>query len=297
MAGGAGGVRGLKQRRRKCGGGGGSGVAEKAAAVERGHFLKKFNGAEGKLRQISTDEQEAGRVAGVGGGGAVDAGWHGIAGVVGGDAPEIEMAEGVGVGAGGGGVVEVVAELVEPDFEIGVVGAAVEFEQFGAEGGVVDLAAGVGGAQTLAGRAGVSAKPSVGLDGGAVGVVGKNVGLDRAGFFVAWVAVNAVEDGIEVVVAEEAQIGEHVLGGDAATGAQGQGEQNGLIERGDRLAVAVAEEAHDLGKVTGQRALPAEGVDAVGERRGGEFVETMHLQHAGFARRHGRSRTSLPALR
>ena len=109
----------------------------------------------------------------------------------------------------------------------------------------------------------------------------KNVGLDGAGFFVARVAVDAVQDGIEVVVAEEAQIGEHVLGGDPAGGAQGQGEQNGLIERGDRLAVAIAKQAHDFSIVTGERARPAERVDAVGERRGGEFVEATDVADVG----------------
>jgi hypothetical protein len=41
--------------------------------------------------------------------------------------------------------------------------------------------------------------------------------------------------------------------------------------------VAIAEQAHDFSIVTGERARPAERVDAVGERRGGEFVETTDV--------------------
>ena len=121
-------------------------------------------------KELSADEEEAGRLTGDGGRGAVDAGGDGAAVVEAGDFPEVTDAEGPWASAGERLVVEVEEVFVEEVEEALVIRAAVEVEQLSAGGGVVDAAHGVGVLECLRGGTGVGAEPCVGFVGGAVDV-------------------------------------------------------------------------------------------------------------------------------
>ena len=211
----------------------------------------------------------------------MDAWRDGAAGPVDGDAPEVADAEGKGLRAGDGGVVKVVVELAEVFREVRIVVAAEFREERGAEFGEVDLPQGLVIAQAFAARAVVGAEPGVGLDRGAVGVEGHHVGGDRAGMLVAGIAVDAVEDGIAVVLAEPAEVGEHEVDGDASGRADGQAFERGFVERED--AVGRGELGDHLGEIARQLARPAEGVDAVGEGCGEQGFEGIDNPEARVA--------------
>ena len=101
---------------------------------------------------------------------------------------------------------EIIAGLFQVPLEVGVIGAAKESEQFGARGRKVDAPLSIFIAQALARRPVIRAKIGVGFDRRAVGVKGVDVGGHGSGVFVPRVAVNAIEDGREAMVAEELQV-------------------------------------------------------------------------------------------
>ena len=64
-------------------------------------------------------------------------------------------------------------------------GLVVEFQELGADLGIIDFTEGVFVEETFAGGAVIGAEPGVGLDWRAVDVPGEDVGRNRARFFVA----------------------------------------------------------------------------------------------------------------
>jgi len=76
------------------------------------------------------------------------------------------------------------------------------------------------------------------------------------------------------VVAQELLVGEHRFGGEPSGGCQVERADALILERHD--AFARTELSDDLGVIAGQRAFPAEGVDAVGEARGAQLLEVSH---------------------
>lgn len=135
--------------------------------------------------------------------------------------------------------------------------------------------------EAFAGGAVVGAEPGVGLDGGGVDVEGLDVGGDGA-LVVAGVGEDAVEGRGKPVLAELALVFEEDVDGGAARRGDGGGEggEPGVVEGGDVLA-GVGDVPHDFGEIAREGALPAEGVDAVGEGGGEQFVETVYLFEAG----------------
>ena len=194
---------------------------------------------------------------------AVDAGGHGAAGPAGRDAPEGEGAEGVGRRAGLGRVVRVEAVFVQELREPFVVRPTVFLEQGRADLGNLDFEQGFLVAQAFAAGAVISAEPRVDLDGRAVDVEGRDVGRDDAGVRSAHAVVDAVERRREVVVAQEPLVGEHRLRGETSGGRQIERAEALVFDRHD--AFAWTELRDDLGVIAGQRAFPAERVDAIGE--------------------------------
>ena len=60
----------------------------------------------------------------------------------------------------------------------------------------------------------------------------------------------------------------------------------GFVDGGDSRAGG--ETFHDFAEIAGQGAWPAEGIDAVRERRGEEFTKTRHPLDAGVVGRQGK---------
>ena len=197
-----------------------------------------------------------------------------------GDAPEVVLAEFVGLRVRERGVVEIEKVFAEVFGEGFVIGAAVVAQEHGAGGGDEGVGNGVVAGQADAGGSVISAESGVGGGGGGIDVEGADVRAEGGGVFVQGeVAVDAVEDGIEPVLAEEALIGEHGGDGFAPGGTQGEGEELILLEGGD--AGRGVELLNDFAVVSGKGAGPAEGVDAVGEGGAEELVEAGDEADAG----------------
>ena len=141
-------------------------------------------------------------MAGTGLGSAMDARGHGTTRPFRGDAPEVAQAERIRPRSRSGRVVEVVVVLVQEFAELGVVLVAEELEEFGAGGRDVHAPLRLFVAQALARRAVVGAKLGIGFHRSAVGVEGKDIGGHRPGMLVAGIGVDAVEDGIKLLLAE-----------------------------------------------------------------------------------------------
>ena len=136
----------------------------------------------------------------------MDAGRNGAAGVVYGDAPEISEAEGKRARGRGGSVVKVVAIFREVLTKLVVIISAKELEELGAGFGDVDAPLRFFVAQAFARRAVIGAKIGVGFHRGAVGVKRINVGGNGSGIFIARVALNAIEDRIQIVIQKQSMI-------------------------------------------------------------------------------------------
>jgi hypothetical protein len=83
------------------------------------------------------------------------------------------------------------------------------------------------------------------------------------------------------VVSKELLVGEHCFGGETSGGTEVERPDAFILERHD--AFTWSELRDDLGVIAGQRAFPAEGVDASGEARGPQFLETPHEADARLA--------------
>jgi hypothetical protein len=228
----------------------------------------------------SADQQQARRLAGLGGGRAMDAGPDGAAGALGGDAPKVAEAEGVGAGVGQRGVMQIVAVRGEPRGETGIVRAAVDAEELGARIGDVDTTNGLVVGDAFGGGDGVAAKKGVGEGVGAVGVEVVNVDRHWAGRGLARVGRNEIERGIETGVAQEFLIGEQDVARNASGRAEREFEQRLVVDSRD--LVERADNGCDFVEVAGERARPAESVDRAGERGGDEFVEAADEFNAGM---------------
>lgn len=204
----------------------------------------------------------------------MDTGRDGAAGIFAGDAPEVAEAKGKRPGRWDRGIVKIVTVFVQEGAEVVVVFAAVEFEEFGAGFGDVHAASSLFVAQALARRPVVRTKVSVGFSRGAVGVVGKNIRGHGPRLLVSRIAVDAVENGREIVIAEQPQVGEENIDGDPPGRTHRQSQKPSLVESDDGLGVV--QMLHDLSEIARQRAWPAKCVDAIRERRGDQLMETLH---------------------
>jgi len=214
---------------------------------------------------------------------AVDAGRNGTAGIVYRDAPEIAQAEGKRPRGRGRCVVEVVTIFFEVFTKLVVVVPAKEFEEFGAGFGDIDAPLRLIVAQAFARRAEIRAKIRIGFHRGAVGVKRINVGGHSPGIFIARVALNTVQNRVEVVSAKQSMVFEKLVDGDSACGAHREGEQSCFVESGDLFGDG--ELGQDLAEIAAQRSLPAQGIDAVSERSGDQFQKTVHSLDARVVRR------------
>lgn len=116
-----------------------------------------------------------------------------------------------------------------------------------------------------------------------VGVEGEDVGGHWTRFLVARVAVNAVEHGVAAVGPEQPLIFKKDFDGDPTGGAHREALESGIVEGDDPLART--EVFHHFAEIADQRARPAEGIDAAGERGGDQFMEASHRLDAGIAER------------
>ncbi len=99
------------------------------------------------------------------------------------------------------------------------------------------------------------------------------MGGDDDAFVRVVVAVDAVEGGLEVVLAEALAVGGDDDACDAACGAKGEGVEGGVGDGVD--AGAGVEHPDDFVEVAGEFAWPAESVDVAGEGGFEEFVEAV----------------------
>ena len=116
-------------------------------------------------------------------------------------------------------VVAIFAEVLE---EIGVVISAEEFEEFGANFRDVDASLRLVVAQALGGNLVVTTKISIGGHGGAVGVERINIYRNGRRFFIARVAVDAIEARRETEGAKEQLVFEEDVHGGSARGGQSE---------------------------------------------------------------------------
>lgn len=146
----------------------------------------------------------------------MDAWRDGAAGPFGGDAPEIAEAKGIWSRVREWGVVQVVAVFVEKFAEGVVIFSSEEFEQFPARFGYVHAVLRLFVEQALARCSVVGAEPRVRFHWRAVHVKGNHVRAHGPRFFVARIAIDAIERGVEVVFAKKPRVFEHHLDGCAA---------------------------------------------------------------------------------
>ena len=215
----------------------------------------------------------------------MDARGHGAAGVLDGDAPEVAEAKGKGPCAWQRSVVQVVVVFCQVFEEASVIVPSVEPEQFGA--GLRDIHAPLRlvAAQAFGGRPNVGAKVGVRRHRSGVDVEAVHVGVKKPLGLLALAAMHAVQVRQKIEGAEKTLVFKENISGDFACFAQRQILKAGFVHTDDPFAGA---EAFDhFTEVAGQRARPVESVDAICERGGDEFVETMHYLDVRAAGRRG----------
>jgi hypothetical protein len=248
------------------------------------------------LAVFLTDQQQPRRSARRSCGSAVDARGNRAAGIVCRDAPKIADAEGERPCGRNGGVMEVVAVFFQVFAESTVVITAKEFEEFGAGFEYIDPSLRLAIAQALAGRPVVGAKIGVCFYRSAVRMEGENVSGDGSGIFVARIVANAVQNGFQAVLLKQAIVFEELIDGESACLAHRQTQQKRFLESDDSFTGAKL--VHNLREISRQRALPTEGIDAVGKRGRDQFLKTAHTLNAGIIRRQGEgSHTVVAGLR
>ena len=209
----------------------------------------------------------------------MDARWNRPAGIIHGDAPEIAETQGKRSRLRDRRVVQVVAVLMKIFEEVVVIFPAEKLEEFGAGGGDIDAPLRLVIAQTFARQPVVSAKISIGRNRRAVGVEGEDIRGHGSRILVARVAVDAVEDGGKIVLPEQPLVCQENVDGGSSRRAHGKSVESCVVEGGDPLADG--KKFHDFAEIARQRARPAKGVDAIGERSRDQLMETSHQLDAG----------------
>ena len=125
----------------------------------------------------------------------------------------------------------------------------------------------------------IGAEVGIGLHRRAVGMEGEDVGGRGPGAVIPRVTMDAVQLGLQVAVPQAPQIRQQAVPGRLSGGSEAQPLQATLIERDH--ALAGAEGCDDLREIAGQRPLPAKRVDATGEARADQFLETVDALGAG----------------
>ena len=94
-----------------------------------------------------------------------------------------------------------------------------------------------------------------------------------------------VEHGSQGVILKQAIVFEELVDGGSARSAHREAQQQRFVKGGNPFSGA--ELFHDFAKISRQRALPTESIDAVSKRGGDQFLKTVHALNAGIIRRQG----------
>jgi hypothetical protein len=88
------------------------------------------------------------------------------------------------------------------------------------------------------------------------------------------VAIDAIQNGVQMAFPKQAQIFEENLDGHFARFAQWQGSELVLLQR--RGSLPSFQVRHDFCKVARKLALPAQGIDSILKGSRGQLMETRH---------------------
>jgi hypothetical protein len=179
---------------------------------------------------------------------------------------------------GGRCVVQGVAVVLQKFLKGLTLTSAKALEKFRPDFREIDTTDGLFVAECLTGGRRVTAQKGVCLNRGAVGVEGIHVRGKRPLLRVALVSINAVQRGVQPMALQKLLILEEKGDRSFSGVAEREGVQGILIE--GKNAFPWAEGLDDFLKVPFQRALPAQGVDAVIERGGKEFLHAMDESEA-----------------
>lgn len=173
-----------------------------------------------------------------------------------------------------GSVVEVVARLAKKVEEVFIIGSAKTGEKFLPEFRIVYFAKSVLVAKPFAGCSVIGTKKSICGGGGAIGVVGVDIGADYLGIVVSGIAADTVQFRVAAKLLEEPVIAQHMLHGHPSCEREGEAKQRGFSEGGDPFARV--QRGDHLGEISRERARPVARIDAITPLAGDQFVELVY---------------------
>jgi hypothetical protein len=212
----------------------------------------------------------------------VDAGRHGATGIFRGDAPQVSQPEGIGLRTRHGGIVQVVAVFIEVVEENLIILPAKYFQKGFSGFWDIDLLKSLFIQQPFARCALVGAKPGIRLQWSAIRMERKHIYRNGSDVFILRAGVNAVQNRIQVEIAEQAHIRNHDIDRNAPLWSDRQALQEVFIQRKNTLSWANL--LDNFGKISRQNTRPTKGIHRGVERACLEFLKTKHPLDAGVFR-------------